>query len=168
MEWISLPEYLNAQWCFQNAFQFNFWSQQLTLCHSKRKWNGMKELAIITPVTPSAMRNDGAGWLCLELWPCEELWGRDSGSGSESRGEINSWRDDSEAVRAKGCSFRQLDCRQCSDNTIKRSFRLRVQRVKRGESQIVPESDGGNASVSASTKQIKAGYILATNMKLVL
>ena len=107
-------------------------------------------------------------WLCLELWPCEELWGRDSGSGSESRGEINSWRDDSEAVRAKGC-FRQLDCRQCSDNTIKRSFRLRVQRViKRKESQIVPESDGGNASVSASTKQIKAGYILATNMKLVL
>ena len=133
----------------------------------KMKWDERTGY-IITPVTPSAMRNDGAGWLCLELWPCEELWGRDSGSGSESRGEINSWRDDSEAVRAKGCSFRQLDCRQCSDNTIKRSFRLRVQRVKRGESQIVPESDGGNASVSASTKQIKAGYILATNMKLVL
>ena len=162
MEWISPSEYLNAQWCFQNAFQFNFWSQQLTLCHTKRKWNGMKELAIITPVTPSAMRNDGAGWLSLELWPCEELWGRDSGSGSESRGEINSWRDDSEAVRAKGC-FRQLDCRQCSDNTIKRSFCLGV---KRGEPNF--SSDGGNASVAASTKQIKAGYILATNMKLVL
>lgn len=71
MEWISLSMLNGASKTPLNSIsEANNWLYAI-----QKEINGMKEAWLLLPSHATAMRNDGRGWLCLELWPYEELWG---------------------------------------------------------------------------------------------
>ena len=152
---------LNAQWCFQNAFQFNFWSQQLTLCHSKgNKWD--ERNVLLLPSHPTAMRNDGRGGLCLELWPCEELWGpslrlRHRGKRS-TVGEMTPRQWELRAGLLQAVRLQTVQWEHQQSHFVPVDIRRVIWSQLRVSRKSNCSSDGGNASLATSTKQIESRY----------